>query len=253
MIKEMRAGTEQVEDAVKKMFPYAVTLRMDADTTRKKDSYEKILAAFANREADILIGTQMIVKGHDFPYVTLMGIMVADMSLNAGDYRAAERTFQLLTQAAGRAGRADIPGDVVIQTYQPEHYAIEAATEQDYERFYDEEMAYRSLMDYPPAGHMLAVLAEGEEKEEIDRYSRALADKLKDAIMNGLYAPGVSIIGPADASISKLNDIYRKIMYIKSKDTDKLGKVKEFIEDYYDANKDRSIRVTLDRDPVRGY
>ena len=252
-IKEMRAGTEQVEDAVKKMFPYAVTLRMDADTTKKKDSYEKILAAFANREADILIGTQMIVKGHDFPYVTLMGIMVADMSLNAGDYRAAERTFQLLTQAAGRAGRADIPGDVVIQTYQPEHYAIEAAVGQDYERFYDEEIAYRSLMDYPPAGHMLAVLTEGGTREEVDRYSGALADKLKDAIINGLYAPGISIIGPADASISKLNDIYRKIMYIKSKDTDKLGKVKEFIEDYCDANKDRGIRVTLDRDPVRGY
>ena len=132
-------------------------LRLDADTTSRKGSYDKILSSFANREADILVGTQMIVKGHDFPGVTLVGILLADMSLYAGDYRAAERTFQLLTQAAGRAGRGDVPGNVVIQTYQPENYAVQYASAQDYEGFFAEEMRYRSLLLYPPAAHMLCV------------------------------------------------------------------------------------------------
>lgn len=253
LIGGMKAGTEQVEKSVKKLFPYASVLRMDADTTKHKDGYERILSAFANREADILIGTQMIVKGHDFPYVSLMGILIADMSLNAGDYRAAERTFQLLTQAAGRAGRAEAQGDVVIQTYHPEHYAIAAAADQDYERFYDEEIAYRSLMGYPPVGHMLAVLIEGADEKAAGRYSTALAEALKDGIIKGLHASEISLIGPVDAAVNKINDIYRKVMYVKTGDVDKLGEVREFVERYFDANKDKGIRVTLDRDPLRGY
>ena len=253
MIGTMKAGTERVEEEVRKMFPYAAVLRMDADTTKQKDSYEKILSAFVNREADILIGTQMIVKGHDFPYVTLMGILVADMSLNAGDHRAAERTFQLLTQAAGRAGRADTPGDVVIQTYHPDHYAVQAAAKQDYEKFYNEEMAYRALMGYPPAGHMLAVLFEGEDETAVDRYSKALAETLSDVIIKGLHAQGSTLIGPVDASVRKINDMYRKVMYIKSDDGDELIFLKDQAEGYCEINKDRNIRVTLDRDPVRGY
>ena len=126
-IGEFRAGTQQIEDMVKARFPQARVLRMDMDTTKKKDSHEQILSAFANEEADILVGTQMIVKGHDFPKVTLVGALAADMSLYTDDYRSGERTFQLLTQAAGRAGRGDRPGEVVIQTYDPEHYAIEAS------------------------------------------------------------------------------------------------------------------------------
>ncbi|MBR4718762.1 MAG: primosomal protein N' [Lachnospiraceae bacterium] len=253
MIGSMRAGTEKVEEAVKKMFPYASVLRMDADTTRQKDSYERILSAFANREADILIGTQMIVKGHDFPFVTLMGIIIADMSLNAGDYRAAERTFQLLTQAAGRAGRADAPGDVVIQTYNPEHYAVEAAAGQDYERFYNDEMAYRSLMGYPPAGHMLAILIESADEEAVDRYSKTLAEELNDVIIKGLHAQGSTLIGPVDASVKKINDIYRKVMYIKSVEGNELIFLKDQAEGYCETYKDRNIRVTFDMDPVRGY
>ena len=136
-IGEFRAGTQQIEDLVKKRFPEAKILRMDMDTTRQKDAHEKILEAFANEEADILVGTQMIVKGHDFPNVTLVGVLAADMSLYTDDYRSGERTFQLLTQAAGRAGRGERPGDVVIQTYDPGHYAIEAAAAQDYEMFYE--------------------------------------------------------------------------------------------------------------------
>ena len=156
-----KAGTQQIEEALHKEFPQARVLRMDADTTRTKESYEKILSAFADEKADILVGTQMIVKGHDFPNVTLVGILAADLSLNQNDYRAGERTFQLLTQAAGRAGRGQKPGEVVIQTYQPEHYSIVHAARQDYAGFYEEEIAYRELMQYPPAAHMLAVLEIG--------------------------------------------------------------------------------------------
>ena len=139
-IGAFRAGTQQVAEAAAKAFPGARILRMDFDTTRQKGGHERILEAFSRKQADILVGTQMIVKGHDFPAVTLMGILAADMSLSAADYRAGERTFQLLTQAAGRAGRGSRPGEVVIQTYQPEHYSIVHAAAQDYEGFYEEEI-----------------------------------------------------------------------------------------------------------------
>ena len=152
-----RAGTQQIEEIVKKRFPQARVLRMDLDTTRKKEGHTNILAAFANQEADILIGTQMIVKGHDFPKVTLVGVLAADLSLNISDYRASERTFQLLTQAAGRAGRGEKPGEAIIQTYQPEHYSIQAAMHQDYRAFYEEEIGYRKLLGYPPASNLLAI------------------------------------------------------------------------------------------------
>ena len=145
-IGEFRAGTQQIEEIVKKRFPKARVLRMDLDTTRAKDGHEKILEAFVNEEADVLVGTQMIVKGHDFPNVTLVGVLAADMSLYSDDYRAGERTFQLLTQAAGRAGRGTKAGEAVIQTYSPEHYAVTTAAAQDYEAFYQEEIKYREFM-----------------------------------------------------------------------------------------------------------
>ena len=160
-----KAGTQQIEKVVKEAFPGVRTLRMDFDTTRTKGSYEKILSAFALHEADVLIGTQMIVKGHDFPDVTLVGIVEADLSLNAEDYRCSERTFQLLCQAVGRGGRGNKPGEAVIQTYHPDHYSIQAAAVQDYEAFYQEEMSYRMLLDYPPASHMMAVLGSCPEEE----------------------------------------------------------------------------------------
>ena len=146
-ISGFRAGTQQIEREVQKVFPGARVLRMDYDTTRSKESYEKILTAFGKGQADVLVGTQMIVKGHDFPGVTLVGVLAADLSLYASDYRASERTFQLLTQAVGRAGRRNLPGEAVIQTYVPDHYSIQAASRQDYEGFYEQEILYRTLMD----------------------------------------------------------------------------------------------------------
>ncbi len=239
-------GTEAVEDAVKKMFPYASVLRMDADTTKQKGDYEAILSKFANREADILIGTQMIVKGHDFPYVTLVGILAADMSLYANDYRAGERTFQLLVQAAGRAGRDMRAGEVLIQTYKPEHYAITASLTQDYEAFYEEEMGYRKLLHYPPAGHMLAILTESADEEEGVRYAKALAANACNGIMG-------SVIGPAAASVRKIKDVYRMMIYVKSDDIGVLTDVKDRAEAFCEANPKKNVRVSFDLDPMNGY
>ena len=179
---------------------------MDADTTRTKGSYEKILSSFANEEADILIGTQMIVKGHDFPNVTLVGILLADQSLNASDYRSAERTFQLLTQAAGRAGRGKYPGDVVIQTYEPEHYSIVHAAHQNYEEFYREEMVYRKLLRYPPAEHLLAIQIISRSEEHASLFAhktRALLEQLTAAAREK-NPDRILFIGPAPAVLEKL-------------------------------------------------
>ena len=174
-----RAGTQQIEELLLREFPQAKVLRMDMDTTKQKDGHEKILAAFSSGEADILVGTQMIVKGHDFGNVTLVGVLAADLSLYADDYRAGERTFQLLTQAAGRAGRGEKAGEVVIQTYSPEHYSIVAAAKQDYEQFFQEEMTYRALMGYPPASQLMAVLVSCKEEELLEtacHYLKAYAE-----------------------------------------------------------------------------
>ncbi len=239
-------GTEAIEAQVKKMFPYASVLRMDADTTKQKGDYESILATFANREADILIGTQMIVKGHDFPYVTLVGILAADMSVNANDYRAGERTFQLLVQAAGRAGRDTRPGEVIIQTYRPEHYAISAAITQDYEAFYEEEFGYRQLLKYPPAGHMLAVMTESADEKLCVRVSDSLARTVRDGII-------CNVIGPCAATIGKLKDIYRYMIYLKSADENELVTAKDRIEAAFDAMGEKNARVSFDLDPMSGY
>lgn len=219
-----RAGTQQIEELLKKQYPEAGVLRMDADTTRNKDGHEKILAAFANREADILIGTQMIVKGHDFPAVTLVGVIAADLSLYTGDYLSSERTFQLLTQAAGRAGRGDVPGEVVIQTYQPEHYAVVTAAAQNYEGFYQQEILYRTISGYPPAAHLLAVLLSGADQEELSQ----AADVLIQQVPRDLE--GLTVIGPAEPAVARINDIYKKVIYLKHKKYDTLTEVKDHLE-----------------------
>lgn len=241
-----KAGTQQIEDLVKREFPSARVLRMDMDTTKEKDGHEKILEQFANEEADILVGTQMIVKGHDFPNVTLVGILAADISLYADDYRAGERTFQLLTQAAGRAGRGSAPGEVVIQTYSPEHYSIETAAAQDYEAFYAEEMQYRSLMGYPPAAHMAAILISGKEEsllETASSYIKRYAERVNKQ--------NVRIIGPTSPYVGKVNDVYRRIIYLKHTEYDVLIDMKNKLEKYIEINSGfQSMRIQFDFDPM---
>ena len=184
-ISGFKAGTQKIEEIVKKRFPGARVLRMDFDTTRNKDRYEKILSAFANQEADVLIGTQMIVKGHDFPNVTLVGVLAADLSLYVSDYHAPERTFQLITQAAGRAGRGKLPGEVVIQTYSPDNYSISLAEKQDYQGFYETEIAYRQLMQYPPVGHMMVMLVASKDEMTAALSAELLAKKIQQSVENG--------------------------------------------------------------------
>lgn len=242
-IRTFRAGTQQAEEVVHREFPGARTLRMDLDTTRGKEDHGKILAAFANHEADILIGTQMIVKGHDFPDVTLVGVLAADLTLHVPDYRAAERTFQLLTQAAGRAGRGERPGQVVIQTYDPDHYAIQAAAAQDYESFYEQEMNYRSLAGYPPAGSLLAIHCScGDEQ-----FLNLACGYLKKFIMQVTGNGHVAVLGPADETVAKIQDQYRKVIYLKHGRQDVLTAVKNKIEQYVAINQGfETVAITFD-------
>ena len=249
-----KAGTEAIEQKLKERFPTAKILRMDGDTTKKKDSYEAILSAFSDGQADILLGTQMIVKGHDFPKVTLVGILAADMSLFAGDYRASERTFQLLTQAAGRAGRGQEPGEVVIQTYQPDHYSITYAAKQDYEGFYEEEILYRELVHYPPVMQMLAVLVTAKSEKR----AQALAEHLSALIRNKIEKEHIEkwklvVVGPSSAALSKLQDIFRYVIYIKSSSYDLLVESKDEMERYYTELSLKDGQIQFDFNPMSNY
>ncbi len=242
-------GTEQVEERILEMFPEAGILRMDMDTTRKKGGYETILSSFANREADILIGTQMIVKGHDFPFVSLVGIIAADLSLFSSDYMASERTFELLTQAAGRAGRGKVEGEVVIQTYNPEEACILSAAKQDYEEFYQNEISYRSLMTYPPVYDMMAILITDKQEDFAERVTKDIADRIKKSNIEELI-----IIGPSKAAVSKINDVYRNVIYLKHRDDDVLIRVKNAIQRYVDMVEEyRNLSIQFDLNPMTNY
>ncbi len=218
-------GTQKIEEMAAEMFPEAKLLRMDLDTTSKKGGHERILSAFAKGKADILIGTQMIVKGHDFPGVTLVGVLAADVSLYAPDYAAAERTFALLVQAAGRAGRGRKPGTALIQTYMPEHYSIQAAAAQDYAAFYRQEMGYRKLMHYPPACHMLSLQIAGEDEATMAQIMDAVAASVRKN-----FGAQTQVIGPVPAPVYKVNDIYRKILYMKQENYDILVKIQKYVK-----------------------
>ncbi len=215
-------GTQKLEEFTKREFPEARILRMDADTTAKKGAHEEILATFAEGGADILIGTQMIVKGHDFANVTLVGVMAADLSLYAPDFKSAERTFELLTQASGRAGRGDLQGDVVIQTYAPDHYAVSSAAEQDYLQFYRQELLYRKMMGYPPLVGLLTIGLSSKREADVIRAS----EDIKRVILREYALDGLKVIGPVEDSPYKLNDNYRKILYMKHESYDILLKVR---------------------------
>lgn len=226
-------GTQKIETMASELFPEARILRMDLDTTSKKGGHQEILSAFARGDGDILIGTQMIVKGHDFPHVTLVGALAADLSLYASDYRCGEQTFGLLTQAAGRAGRGAVPGNVVIQTYQPDHYCIAAAASQDYEAFYSQEMAYRRLLGYPPALALLTIHMACARENDLVQAAGDTARYVEDwaKAQEGLPAmKSFRLIGPVDAPVYKVNDIYRKIIYIKHENYDILIQIRKMAE-----------------------
>lgn len=225
-------GTQKIEAMVRQLFPQARILRMDLDTTSQKGGHEEILSKFAEKEADILVGTQMIVKGHDFPNVTLVGVLAADLSLYSPDFRCSERTFQLLTQAAGRAGRGQKAGNVIIQTYSPDHYSISCAASQNYESFYYKEMAYRQALHYPPVSQLLSVLMSGKDEKLLNQ----AVEEMHMQVLSSIWAGHVEIIGPSEASVYKVNDIYRKILYLKQENYGILITIKDKLDSFSRAS-----------------
>lgn len=250
-IGTFKAGTQRIEEIVQKRFPQARILRMDKDTTTTKDSYEKILQSFSNQEADILIGTQMIVKGHDFPNVTLVGVLAADISLHASDFHASERTFELLTQAVGRAGRGKEKGEAVIQTYSPTHFAIEAAKKQDYEQFYEQEILYRNMLHYPPIWNLLVIMLSSEEQSLVDKAAMELHTIIEKDIKEGQVR--MQLIGPADPSVAKVHDIYRKLIYMKTEEYQSLVHIKDHVERIVaDSKWNKKVSIQFDFNPMNG-
>ncbi|MBS6173393.1 MAG: primosomal protein N' [Clostridiales bacterium] len=240
-IRYFGTGTQKIEEETRRLFPEASVLRMDADTTTGKNGHARILELFGKGKADILIGTQMIAKGHDFPNVTLVGILAADLSLNLGTYQAAENCFQLITQAAGRAGRGELPGQVFIQTYQPENHAIRMAAAQDYGGFYQEEILLRQAMEYPPFSHIFSVLITGEMEQEV-----ILAAQRLGAFMNH-YAEraGCTVVGPAPAPLPKFRGEFRWQIFAKGTDAERLKAFALYTVEQTKKDVSREIRLHL--------
>ena len=240
-------GTQKVEEMLSRLVPEARILRMDGDTTTGKQGHEQVLAPFRRGEADVLIGTQMIVKGHDFPNVTLVAALAADLSMYASDFRCNERTFDLLMQASGRAGRGDKPGEMIIQTYNPEQYCIEAVKQQNAELFYENECAYRQMTHYPPFVKMMLVLVMAEQKKEAAGCVRALAETLQGR-------EELQVIGPSEAGLSRAKDRYRYVMYIKAETYELLQEAKARLEQTLKESQfARNCSVQYDMDPMNGY
>lgn len=238
-------GAERVEEYLHETFPRARVARLDRDTVRTKREYQQVLGAVAKGEIDILVGTQMVAKGHDFERVTLVGVVAADLALGLPDFRAAERTFQLLTQVAGRAGRGALAGEVLVETYYPEHYAIECAARQDYISFYEKEAHFRRILHYPPFAALANVVVRDRKIENAIRWSRALA---------GYFAPfekrGVKILGPAAAPLARLRRDYRFQFVLKSPERGALGKALAGCLDFSAAKEIPAAAVIVDVDPA---
>lgn len=245
-VKYFGVGTEKIEQEVNRIFPSAKTLRMDHDTTRTKDSYEKIYNIFKNNDADILIGTQMIAKGLDFKNVTLVGIIAADLSLNLPDYRSNEKTFQLINQVSGRAGRGAKEGLVILQTYNTENYAIKAAADNDYLGFYNQEIELRKLMNYPPYSDILLINFSSKNEEQLIKYTQNIGILLKKVCNN--YSK-IDMLGPCPCVISKIKEMYRwQVIFKGSINSEIAVGIKKTIHDYKNSVYNE-IRVSMDINP----
>ena len=244
-IRYYGTGTQKVQAELEKLLPEARILRMDVDTTRKKGAHERLLAKFGAHEADILLGTQMIAKGLDFPDVTLVGVLNADTSLSLPDYRSSERTFQLLTQVSGRAGRADKTGQVVIQTYNPEHYAIQLACRQDYEQFFFYEMNLRHLNNYPPYYYTIKITVSAKSEAEAAKESFAIKKGLDQCL-----SPQALVLGPTPSSILKIKNRFYYQLVIKYKQEPALEKYLQDLLLQSQSGEKKGIMVVIDREPV---
>ncbi len=246
-VKYFGAGTQKLEDEVKELFPTASTIRMDVDTVTKKNSHEEILTKFRNENIDILIGTQMVVKGHHFPNVTLVGVIAADGSLNIGDFRANERTFQTLTQVAGRAGRGEDVGRVIIQTYNPDNYAIEYSKSQDYNLFYNTEIEIRKALKYPPFCDIIVIDMSAKSINELRNISKKLHEYLKQRVINEKF--GLLLYSPVPSPIDKIKDRIRWRMIIKCKYDDRVNNLLTDMMSEYSKMKVDTARVTVEVNP----
>ncbi len=246
-------GTQKVEDYLMRSFPKARVARMDADTTSGKGGHAKILGRFANREIDVLIGTQMLAKGHDFPGVTLVGVVNADTGLTLPDFRAAEQGFQLLTQVAGRAGRGELAGEVIIQTFRPKHYAIVAAASHDYPSFYEQEIAHRESALYPPFRRMVNFSLESMDDEVAERGMLRLHRIIRDALREETFQ-GMELMGPAPAAIKRVNKYYRWNLGVLSKSPKKLNDLTRHAREVFLANHGvKGLQLKVDLDPYGIY
>jgi primosomal protein N' (replication factor Y) len=238
------SGSEKVEDELHRHFPKARIARLDRDTAGGKNHYEQILGGFREGNFDILVGTQMIAKGHDIPNVTFVGVVSADIGLGMPDFRAAERTFQLLTQVAGRAGRHHLPGTVLVQTINPDHYAVRCAAAQDYAKFYEKELQFRRLMRYPPFSAMANVLVRAEKKEDALRMSGQISTMLQDP------GEGIKVLGPAEAPVPRLKNEYRYQTLIKTISRPKLNGILKRLRQYALDDRWPATALVIDVDPL---
>lgn len=243
-IRYYGTGTQKAYDELKQVLPEARILRMDVDTTKRKGAHEKILTKFGRHEADILLGTQMIAKGLDFPNVTLVGVLNADTSLNLPDFRSSERTFQLLTQVAGRAGRANKPGEVLIQTYNPNHYAIQLAREQDYEAFYRYEMKIRKALSYPPYYFTVGLTLSHKDEQEVIKKSYEIVTLIKEGLTDK-----IKILGPTPKPVARTHNLYHYQIIIKYRFEDQLEIVLNHILDLTQAKENKKLRLIIDYEP----
>ncbi|MDY0219476.1 MAG: primosomal protein N', partial [Candidatus Cloacimonas acidaminovorans] len=239
-------GTQKIEQNLKILFPEAKILRMDSDSARKRDTYKSMYNRMKNKEVDILLGTQMISKGLDFPLVTLVGIVMADISLNLPDFRAAERTFQLLTQVAGRSGRRDKAGEVIIQTYNPQHYAIESASQQNYIRFATEELGYRKKLYYPPYYRLARILFQSTDLETLKKEMSNMREVLY-FLRKQFPMPQLLLLGPSVAPFSKISSYYRYHLIFKAQTVKILQNAIRLFNSLY--NCPSNIRKQIDIDP----
>ncbi|WP_424765860.1 primosomal protein N' [Paenibacillus sp. sgz302251] len=257
-IRYFGTGTQRVEEELAKLFPGIRVIRMDVDTTTEKNSHEKLLKQFGERKADVLLGTQMVAKGLDFPYVTLVGVIAADTSLNLPDFRAAERTFQLLTQVAGRAGRHHLPGEVVVQTYVPEHYAIMTAQQHDYAAFVNEELRHRGMMGYPPYCRLILVTMSHEQLPLLSSVSERFAASLRELAehegvlipLNSGFSRAVEVLGPVASPIARIKDRYRFQCVIKYRgNIDASALVRRALAPFTDGPPQKQVQFSIDVDP----
>ena len=247
-IRYFGTGTQKLEQEIHKQFPNASTIRMDIDTVTKKNSHEEILNKFKNENIDILIGTQMVVKGHHFPNVTLVGVIAADSSLNIDDYRANERTFQILTQVAGRAGRENLPGKVIIQTYNPQSFTIQCARKQNYEKFYETEIALRKQLKYPPFCDIILIGFNSYNENEIKNISNEMYEKIKNQIEEQ-NEKEFKIFRPMPCPIDKIQNRYRWRIIIKGNMTKEMNKIlNNSLKEIYQKNI-KDTRITIDVNP----